>query len=159
MDAVNLDSDDNLAKALDANINVSHLRVVKPRKAPRVSAEVGSKLGNLQSVKGKPVNAELLAKRWGIDQRKALNTVRMTTQRGVRTVLHPSLSKRYPTNDRMLRYKRLPHPVFTDTMFAGRKSAQGNKCAQVFCTQYGWTRVHPMKSKSEAHEALSLVFS
>ena len=112
VDAVNLDSDNNLGEALEANVNVSHLRVVKPRTTSQIDTKVGPKLGNLQSVKGKPVSAEVSAKHWNIDQRKALNTIKMTTQRGVRTVLHPSLSKRYPTNNRMLMYKRLPHPVF-----------------------------------------------
>ena len=58
----------------------------------------------------------------------------------------------------MLRYNRLPHPVFTDTMFAGTKSKRGNKCAQIFCTDYGWTRCFPMVTKGQAHEACSLVF-
>ena len=57
-----------------------------------------------------------------------------------------------------MRYKRLPHPVFSDTLTAGTKSKRGNKYAQAYCTQYGWSRVHPMKRKSEAVETLSLVF-
>jgi hypothetical protein len=39
----------------------------------------------------------------------AKGTVVMTTQRGVRTCLNPTLSHRFPANDKMLRYKRLPH--------------------------------------------------
>ena len=64
VDVVKLDSGDNLAEALDTNINVSHLRVVKPRVASQIRAEVGPKFGNLQSVRWKPVSAELLAKHW-----------------------------------------------------------------------------------------------
>jgi len=83
----------------------------------------------------------------------------MTTQRGVRTCLNPALSRRFPTNDRMLRYKRLPHTVFfTDTMFASTTSRQGNKMAQIYSTSFGWSRAHPMKRKGEAHETLSLMF-
>jgi len=37
-------------------------------------------------------------------------------QRGVQTILHPSLSRRFRMNDRQLRSKRLRHDVFTDTM-------------------------------------------
>ena len=58
----------------------------------------------------------------------------------------------------MLRYRRLPYPVFSDIMESGVISKQGNEYAQAFCTQFGWTRMHPMKCKGEAHETLSLVF-
>ena len=63
-----------------------------------------------------------------------------------------------PTNDRMLRYKHLPHPMFSDTLKAGVLSARGNNYGQAFCTQYGWLRVHTMEKKCNIHEALSLVF-
>ena len=58
----------------------------------------------------------------------------------------------------MLRYKRLPHPIFTDTMFAGTASVGGYKCAQVYTTSFVWCCAHPMKRKGEAHETLSLLF-
>ena len=48
--------------------------------------------------------------------------------------------------------------MFTDTMFANSVSWQGNKCAQVFSTSNGWLCAYPMKKKSEAHDALSLLF-
>ena len=84
----------------------------------------------------------------------------MTTQRGVRICCNPTLSRRFPTNDRMLRYKRLPHTMFTDTIFASTASRQGNKMAQIYSTSFGWARAHPMKRKGEAHahETLSLMF-
>ena len=59
----------------------------------------------------------------------------------------------------MLRYKRLPHPVCSDTLKAGGVvSTRGNKYGQAYCTQFGWARVHPMQLKSEAHKTLSLMF-
>ena len=72
--------------------------------------------------------------------------------------VNPTLARRFPTNDRMLRYKRLPHTIFTDTMFAETPSRSGNKCAQVYSTSFGWARAHPMTRKGEAHETLSLLF-
>ena len=96
--------------------------------------------------------------RWNIYQRKALNNVKQTTQRGVRTCLHPSLVRRFPTNDRMMIYKRLTHPVFADTMEAGVVSTCQNKYAQAYCTQYGWSCVHPMTLNKHAHETLSIIF-
>jgi hypothetical protein len=35
---------------------------------------------------------------------------------------------------------------------------QEDACAQIFATQFGWHRAFPMKAKSEAHEAASLLF-
>jgi len=105
-----------------------------------------------------PIDPQTLAARWMISLDRAKHTVVMTTQRGVRTCLNPTLSRRFLTNDRMLRYKGLPHTVFTDTMFASTVSRQGNKMAQIYSTSFGWARVHPMKRKGEAHETLSLLF-
>lgn len=48
--------------------------------------------------------------------------------------------------------------MFSDMMFSNIKSARGNKPAQVFATAFGWCRAFPMTAKSEAHDALSLVF-
>ena len=93
-----------------------------------------------------------------ISPQQAQKTITVTMQLGVRTCLNPTMARRYPTNDRMLHYKRLPHPIFTDTMFAGPDSVGGNKCAQVYTTSFGWCRAHPMKRKGEAHETLSLLF-
>jgi hypothetical protein len=99
-----------------------------------------------------------LAGWWMIARDCAKKTVQRTMQRGVRTCLNPTLARRFLTNDRMFRYKRLPHTTFTDTMFAGMPSCSRNKCAQVYATSFGWARAHPMTKKGEAHETLSLLF-
>ena len=49
--------------------------------------------------------------------------------------------------------------MFTDTMSSSVLSRNGNKYAQVFLTNFGWVKAFPMQRKSEAHEALSLLFS
>ena len=65
-----------------------------------------------------------LANCWQIPLHKAKNTVERTMQRGMRTVLHPILSRRFCTNDRMLRYCRLPCNLYSNTMFCPKvKSA------------------------------------
>ena len=46
--------------------------------------------------------------------------------------------------------------MFTDTLLAGQKSSRGNKCSQVFATSYGFSRLYGMKTKGQAHEALSV---
>lgn len=106
------------------------------------------------------INPMDLVKRWKISPKTARKTVEHTTCRMQRTLLHPSLSRRFKTNDRMLRYKRLQEDVFGDTMFSKVTSwKRMNKCAQVFGTRIGWARAYPMRSKGEAHEALSQLFT
>ncbi len=58
----------------------------------------------------------------------------------------------------MLWYKRVLHTMFSNTLFAGSVSQQGNKIAQAYDMSFGWARAHPMKHKGDTHETLSLVF-
>ncbi len=55
-------------------------------------------------------------------------------------------------------YPCMPHRVVGDTMFAETESKNDNKCCQVFATNFGWARAHPLKQKMEAHEALLRMF-
>ena len=119
---------------------------------------LNNKYGNIKSNKGKQVESNTLSKRWNIELGKSKRTVQRTIQRAVRSCINPTLSWRYPTNDRMLRYKRIPDPVFSDTIKAGTLSKIGNKYGQAYFTRYGWSRFQPMDKKSEAHDTLSLVF-
>jgi hypothetical protein len=63
------------------------------------------------------IDAATLAKNWGIGIEESKRTRLVTTQRGVRRMIHPSLTKRYKTNYRQLRYLRLPVTMYTDTMY------------------------------------------
>ena len=104
------------------------------------------------------IQATKLAKNWGIRLEPATCTIEATTQRGLRTVLHNTLSRRFHTNDRQLRYQRLMHKVFTDTLESPVPSwFWQNRYAQVFATRFGWSRVFPMRRKADAHEGLSLL--
>jgi hypothetical protein len=104
------------------------------------------------------VDAATLAKNWGIGIEAANRTHLVTTQRGIRRMIHPSMTNRYKTNDRKLRYRRLTVTIFTDTMYSIIISRQQNKADQIFCTDFGFVRASPMKLESVAHEALSLLF-
>ena len=66
--------------------------------------------------------------------------------------------RRYPTNDRMLRYPCLPHSVFTDTLIARTATKRGNNNSKVYGKYFGWTRLLPMKPKSDAHNTFPLIF-
>jgi len=103
------------------------------------------------------IDAATLSKNIDIDLQTANKMVNVMTQRGIMPILHPTLSRRFRTNDRQLRYRQLPVDMFTDTMSSKTKSYRGNKCAQVFATANGWTRAFPMERKSDAHDALSLL--
>ena len=103
------------------------------------------------------IDAATIARNFGVGLDTARRTLKATTQRGIRTVLNPTLSRRFRTNDRQLRYRRLAVEMFTDTLFSKVKSKRGNTCSQVFGTAGGWARAYPMKLKSQAHEALSLL--
>jgi hypothetical protein len=92
-----------------------------------------------------------LVNNFGIGIEAAKRTRIVTTQRGVRKMIHPSLNKRYKTNDRQLRYRRLP-------IYSTILSKQGNKAPQILCDGAGWGRAFPMKKEKESHEALSLLF-
>ncbi len=104
------------------------------------------------------IDSNTLAQHWGIPSHKAKRTVQPTTQRGVRNVANLTLAQRFCTNDHMLHYRHLHHTIFTDTVFASTLSQRGNKCSQIFSSYFGWSIAYPMKTKGEAHDALSLMF-
>jgi hypothetical protein len=94
-----LDDGTLLAELDDKNLNLN-ISLVK--------SEMRDKAG---------IDAATLAKNWGAGIKAAKRTRLVTTQRGVRIIIHPSLTKRYNTNDRQIRYRRLPFIMYTDTMY------------------------------------------
>jgi hypothetical protein len=57
---------------------------------------------------GGGVDVTTLANNFGIGIESSKRTRLVTTQRGVTRMIHPTLSVRFRTNDRQLRYRRLP---------------------------------------------------
>jgi hypothetical protein len=147
-DATDITDDENFGIALEQHVMVSIAWLDTTKTTP----------GWIHSKAGKPVDAKTLAKCWLIPANCSARTVDRMTQQGVRTMPNPTLSHHFPTNDCMLRYPCMPHPVFGNTTFAGTESKNGNKCCQVFATNFGWARAHLLKQKGEAHEALLLMF-
>jgi hypothetical protein len=135
-----LDDGTLLAELDDKNLNLN-ISLVK--------SEMRDKAG---------VDAATLANKWGIGIEASKRTRLVNTQRGIRRMIHPSLTKRYKTNDRQLRYRRLPVTMYTDTMYSTILSRQKNKAAQIFCTDFGFVRAFPLKKEKEAHDAMSLIF-
>jgi Reverse transcriptase (RNA-dependent DNA polymerase) len=96
---------------------------------------------------------ENLARKWNIGLDTAKKTLQVTTQRGVRTAIHP-LHRRYRVDHLHLNRRRLNGDWFSDTLFSKVISLQGNLCAQVF-TNGNFTTVHPLSSKLKVSQALT----
>jgi len=96
-----------------------------------------------------------LAKRWGIGVSAARRTIDATTQVAVRSQLMPTLTRRFAAHDKLLRFRRLPCQMYTDTM-KGKVRSWMRQClyGQVYMTDFGWVGFYPMKAKSEAPDTL-----
>ena len=89
--------------------------------------QVSGIVSGVNTRKGKAeVTPYYLAKRWNIISKTAKRTLLKTTQRGLRNSRSPMLSQWYSSNDRMLRYMRLPVDLCTDTLEAGIVSHRWN---------------------------------
>jgi hypothetical protein len=109
-EAADITDNDNFGAALKATRQVTLVRTnVLPETYDVCCVHTGKRQ--------RAVDYVTLAHRWHIPLHKAKPTVQRTMQRGVRTVLHPTLSRRFRTNDRMLCYRRLPCNLFSNTMF------------------------------------------
>ena len=85
-------------------------------------------------------------------------TIKATTQRGIRTMLHPSLFRWFRTNDKSICHHFLAYLVFS-IIFTNTVPRKGNRCAQVYATDLGWAKAFPVASWCKAHETLSLLFA
>ena len=148
---------DTFSQSLMRNVNISSVQV---------DAHKSDNAGEWRSFSAMStgdskysIRPEDLVKRWKCSIETAQQTIRATTQKGIRTVAHPSIARRFRTNDRQLRYNRLSADVFTDTMKAKTVSFRGNRYAQVFTSNFKWARSYGMKSRSEAHYALKTMFA
>jgi hypothetical protein len=90
------------------------------------------------------VSPKELSRKWRVGVNKARQTLKATTQRGIRTAAHP-LTRRCRADHFSLRCGRLNAQFYSDTVFATTKSLKGDKSAQVF-TAKDFIRVHPMKT-------------
>ena len=141
--------DEELSVALSATVTIPY-----DMDERRISAVKSGK-------RQKAVGIADIARRLNITLDAARKVYESTEQKGVRNVLHPFLSRRFRTNDRQLRYNRLPCPLYMDTMFVDEKARPSwyrrNTMAQVFAAANGWCRVHPMNAKSQVGDALKLL--
>ena len=95
---------------------------------------------------------EDLARLWNIGIQTAKDTVRVTTQKGIRTAIHP-MTRRVRVDHLHLHRQRLRGTWYADTLLSKVKSKLGNTCANVY-TQGKFTRVVPMVSRKDAGKSL-----
>jgi hypothetical protein len=105
------------------------------------------------------LSPEALSRTWGIGLIAAKRTLEATTQKGVRSVVYPSVERRWPTGDRTLRYRKLNCKVYHEALYSRIPSQRGSKCAEIYATDFGWARIFPMTKESEVHETLDLFLS
>jgi hypothetical protein len=98
------------------------------------------------------VNPEELARKWNIGRDTAKKTLDVTTQEGIRTVVHP-MTRRLRVHHLNLHQPRLTGTWHVNTLFAKVKSKRCNTCANVY-TQGKFTRVIPMTSRKDAGKSL-----
>jgi len=102
------------------------------------------------------ISPETLSQRWGIGLEEAKQTLKVTTQKGMRQIVGP-IERRLRTRMAHLRYKQLSgrHGRFyTDTFFASIPTTSGKSMAQLYTNDIHFMKVYPMTSKSETSESL-----
>jgi len=102
------------------------------------------------------ITKEALASLWGISLHTAAQTLRVTTQKGIKNSIHPVV-RRFATKQSRLRYNQLGSRhgrFYSDTFFASIPSTRGNTMAQLFVNDVKYLRIMPMKKKSDAGSAL-----
>ena len=98
------------------------------------------------------VTPEVLAQRWGISHHQAKDTLRVTTQKGMRSAVMP-LARRYRA-DRFYGKSILKGTWGSDTIFGKHKSLEQNTCAQVFANKHFFVDAYPMRTKADCGKAL-----
>jgi hypothetical protein len=102
------------------------------------------------------VSPEKLSQRWGIGLEVAKQTLKMTTQKGIRQVVGP-IERRLRTRQAHLRYKQLSNRhgrFYTDTFFASMPTLSGKTMAQLYTNDIHFMKIYPMMSKSDTADSL-----
>ena len=100
------------------------------------------------------ITEEVLAKWWGIGLETVKQTIKVTTQAGVQTMVRP-VERRFRMRRNQLKFLTSNCLIYSDMMFPKVLSVQKMDCAQVYMDTLGWDHFHPMKSRSEASESLN----
>ena len=100
---------------------------------------------------------ETISKLFHVPLELAKRTLQVTTHTSLREH-HGKLSRRLRTDTYQRRYKRLGGPYarfYMDIFFPKVKSITGHTCAVIFSNRIGFSKVYPLETRSQAHEALT----
>ena len=111
---------------------------------------------NIREVKSRTRHSattpEDVARKFGCGIVTAKETLRVTTQQGVRHAIHP-LHRRYRVDNMQFNRQRLNSQFYVDHLIAKPKSLEGNTGAWVYTTS-NFTAVYPVEKRSEAGDTL-----
>ena len=135
----------SIISAMENNIYIHDMPpsniVLDPAQVPTISVTTNERHHKL--------TPESLSRKWNIGLKTARQTIKATTQLGIRSAVGP-LTRRYRTDLLQSRHRRLNITLYTDTMFSKCKSIIGNSVAQVYTDGQGWVHVDPRTSKALA---------
>ena len=148
-----------MTERLIASVNIRH-----PNKPPvqlkcalpplpqdhynRLASEMASK------TRHSVLTPEEVSRKFNIGIEKAKDTLKVTTQKGIRHAVHP-LHLRYRVDHMQLNRRRLNAQFYTDHLVAQTKSLDGNTGAWIYTTGK-FTTVYPCAKRSEVGDTLRM---
>ena len=139
-----------------ASLMSSHVQVAEVT-APSILQDVPSAQTFPLKEHHSTITPSDLSERWYIGLGQATQTLKVTTQRLMRSAILP-LARRYRV-DRMFIRPRIRGTIYTDTMNGRYKSLDGNKHAQIFANESFFATAYPMEHKSSAGQVLKQFIS
>ena len=148
-------SDDALLNEIDPSIARLGEQLHKRRRVAQADSDVydyseaPARRTFVSDERHSKISAELIAERFGIGPLRAQKTLRVTTQRGVRSAILP-ISRRYRA-DRVFGVKRLNGKFATDTAYGKLKSLRGNVGCQLYSHKCGFKAAYPIQRVDGNH--------
>ena len=139
-----------------ASLMSSHVQVAQVT-TPSTLQDVPSARTFQSKERHATVTSSDLSERWYIGLGQATQTLKVTTQRFMRSAIL-LLARRYRM-DRMFIRPRICGTIYTDTMNGRYKSLDDNKHAQIFANESFFATAYPMEHKSSAGQALKQFIS
>ena len=102
------------------SVSCSYLHV-NPTDSENFAADLGRnvRVCRAKTSRGwRAIDADALAEKWMVTPEIVRRTLSRTTRHGIRSTAHLSMSRCFRKNDRHMRFKRLRHNMYTDTMKA-----------------------------------------
>jgi len=147
-------SDEALLHEIDPSLVLMTERLTKRQRISQVEtvfeqADAPARRTFVSDERHTKVSAELIAERFGIGPIRAQRTLRVTTQRGIRSAILP-ISRRYRA-DRIFGIKRLNGKFATDTAYGKLRSLRSNVGSQLYSHKCGFKVAYPVQRVDGNH--------